>query len=364
MLPTALLGAIACQEPEPGSPGPFPVAGAKPEQCGDDEGADGCAPEVPEPELPQPKGMPQAEETPFVVGSTVLAVLPDTQFYSLKYPSIFTGQTAFLAENAEALNIAYVFHLGDIVDLNTPEEWRTAREAMRLLDGVVPYALATGNHDYGKWGTAVDRTTGLNEWFSYGEFAALPSFGGAYEEGRLENTYHLFEAGGHAWIAMVLEWGPRDEVVAWADSVMEEHPDRLGILVTHAYLNYNDRRYDHTDKSHPQDYNPHWYGTAGGVNDGEELWQKLVRRHHFVLVLSGHVLEDGTGYLASRNDFGDTVHQLMSNYQMRDLGGEGFMRLLELLPDGKTMVVRTYSPTLDTYLRGPDQNFTIELDVD
>ena len=80
---------------------------------------------------------------------------------------------------------------------------------------------------------------------------------GAFEPGALDNTYNLFEAGGHEWIAVALEWGPRDEVIAWADRVMAQHPDRLGILVTHAYLNNNNRRYDHTDIEHPQDFNPH-----------------------------------------------------------------------------------------------------------
>src|SRR5690606_32763068 len=168
-----------------------------------------------------------------------------------------------------------------------------------------PYAMAPGNHDYGPSGDASTRDSLYQEWFPFADAARMPSFGGAHEIGKLDNTYHLFEAGGYAWIAVMLEWGPRDEVVAWADEVMAQHPDRLGILVTHAYLNNNDRRYDHTDAEHPQHYNPHAYPTPGGVNDGEELWQKLVRRHRFVMTLNGHVLGDGTGYLASTNDQGN-----------------------------------------------------------
>ncbi len=105
-------------------------------------------------------------------------------------------------------------------------------------------------------GAATTRDTGLNEWFSFADAAAVPSFGGAFEAGKLDNTYRVFEAGGHAWIALLLEWGPRDEVVAWADAVMTAHPDRLGILVTHAYLDNNDRRYDHGDELHPQKLQP------------------------------------------------------------------------------------------------------------
>jgi 3',5'-cyclic AMP phosphodiesterase CpdA len=304
------------------------------------------------------------QSSPFSPGSTVFAVLPDTQYYALGYPGLLDMQAWWISQKAEELGIAYVFHLGDIVHNNTDLEWERASAAMSLLDGVVPYALVPGNHDYGPSGAATSRDSGLNAWFSFADAAAAPSFGGAFEMGKLDNTYRVFEAGGHAWIALLLEWGPRDEVVAWADAVMTAHPDRLGILVTHAYLDNNDLRQDHTDELHPQKHNPHDYATPGSVNDGEELWQKLVRRHRFVMTLSGHILGDGAGYLASVDDHGRVVHQMLANYQMRAIGGEGYLRLLELMPDGRTVHVRTYSPLLDRYLVDADQQFTIELDVD
>ncbi len=297
----------------------------------------------------------------YVPGSFTLAVLPDTQVYSLRFPGVFYAQTGWLARNGERLNLKYVLQLGDIVNNNTHGEWRNARDAMSLLDGVIPYAIVPGNHDYGPSGDASTRETLMNDYFSYGRCAAWPTFGGAMAEGKLDNTYHLFEAGGAKWIVVALEWGPRDETIRWANEVMTAHPDHVGILITHAYMNNNDRRYDHVDTEHPQDYNPHHYRTPGGVNDGEELWNKLVRRHDFLLVLNGHVLGDGTGCLVSRNDLGGECHQMLSNYQMRDLGGEAYMRLLEFQPDGRTIQVKSYSPLYDSYLLAPDQQFRIEL---
>ena len=291
-----------------------------------------------------------------------LAVLPDTQIYSINYPGIFLAQTSWIVANAQRLNIPYVLHLGDIVDRNSELEWQRASQAMWLLDGVVPYALATGNHDFGPGGSSINRETLLNTYFSYQRIAAWPTFGGAFEAGKLENTYHLFSAGGRNYIVIALEWGPRSEVIAWADAIMVAHPDRYGILITHAYLNNNDRRYDITDTAHPQEFNPHLYPTPG-VNDGQELWEKLVRKHAFVMTLNGHVLGDGTGYLASVTDKGNICHQMLSNYQFRNLGGEGYMRLLEFQRDGQTVNVRSYSPLYDTFLNEPDQNYTIKLDV-
>ena len=297
----------------------------------------------------------------FEQGSQVLAVLSDTQVYALWIPGLFSTQTQWLRDNVDRFDIRYVVHLGDIVNNNTPLEWERAAAAMSLLDGVVPYAIVPGNHDYGPSGDASTRDTLMNDYFSFETTAALPSFGGAYEDGHLDNTYHLLEVQGRQLILIALEWGPRDEVIEWANQLMDEHPDREGILVTHAYLYNNNRRYDHTDTEHLQYFNPHDYATPG-VNDGEELWQKLVRHHRFIMTLNGHVLGDGVGYLASTTDVGNTCHQMLSNYQFRQLGGEAYMRLLEFMPDGETVRVFTYSPLYDAFLNEHEQNFTITLD--
>jgi hypothetical protein len=299
---------------------------------------------------------------PFEPGSWTLAVLPDTQVYSLRYPGLFLLQTAWLVERKQELDLRFAIQLGDIVNNNTEREWRHAWAAMRVLLGKVPYALVPGNHDYGPSGDASTRDTGLNAHFPFAAHAAMPTFGGAMVPGQLDNTFHRFEAWDRKWLVVCLEWGPRDATIAWANEVMAQHPGRLGILVTHAYMNNNDRRYDHTDKEHPQHYNPHEYRTPGGVNDGEELWQKLVRRHDFVLTLNGHVLGDGTGYLQSRSDRGRTVHQILANYQFRELGGEAWLRLLEFRPDGKTVQVKTYSPLHDRWLTSPDQQFAFVIE--
>jgi hypothetical protein len=306
---------------------------------------------------------PASARPSFADDSFVLAVLPDTQFYSLLYPGIYSAQTSWIVANAKRRHIPYVLHLGDIVNNNTPDEWRHAYESMSLLDGVVPYALSTGNHDYGPSGDATTRDTLLNQYFPFDKQAAMPTFGGAYEQGKLENTYHLFSAGGRNFVVVSLEWAPRDVVVDWANTVMDRYPDRDGILITHAYMNNNDRRYDWADKAHPQDFDPHGYGTPGPVNDGEELWQKLVRHHRFIMTLNGHVLGDGTGYLASVTDLGNTCHQMLSNYQFRNLGGEGYFRLLEFRSDGKTVNVYTYSPLYDSFMIEADQSYTVTLDV-
>ena len=296
----------------------------------------------------------QPQSLPWVKGSTTLAVMPDTERYSDDYPQYFEAQTKWIAENHKNRNIAYVLHLGDITQHNAPAEWKVARKCFKMLDGRVPYALVLGNHDYDDNAPKRD-TTRLTEYFPLAAIRKWPTFGGVHAKGKLDNSYHLLSIGERGWIILALECGPRDNVVEWANKVLTRHSDRLAIITTHAYLFRNNVRYDHTKGR--QRASPHGWG-----NDGEELWQKLIRRHrNTMIVISGHVSTGGLGYLASEADHGNVVHQMMVDYEKMRGGGQAYMRLLEFLPDGKTVQVRTYSPALKQTRRSKLEEFTFTL---
>ena len=53
---------------------------------------------------------------------------------------------------------------------------------------------------------------------------------------------------------------------------------------------------------------------------------------------------------------------MLVNYQMRNLIGEGYLHILEFLPDGKTVQVKSYSPFYDSYLSDRGNQFSFELD--
>lgn len=323
--------------------------------------------------LPGPRGFYRlaqpgrpVEALPFVPGSWTLAVLPDTQVYAMSYPDLFHDQTRWIAENRDRYDIRYVLHLGDVTNNNLTNQWAVAQSAFARLDGRVPYAIAPGNHDYGPNGGAANRTTFFNDFFPLSNYLDWPTFGGVMEPGRLDNSYHLFRAGGADWLVLALEFGPRNAVVAWANAIVSQFPTRRVILITHAYLYNDDTRYDWAAKGAAQSWNPHAYGIAAdpeGTNDGEELWRKLVKLHpNFTLVLNGHVLNDGLGRLASVGDHGNVVHQMLVNYQMQPLGGEAVLRLIEFLPDGRTVQVKAFSPLHGTYKTDPQNQFLLTLE--
>jgi uncharacterized repeat protein (TIGR02543 family) len=312
--------------------------------------------------LQQP-GRPPEVPT-FVPGSWALVVLPDTQGYSQTYPELFKDQARWIVANKDRYNIKYVLHLGDIVNADTAFQWTNAQAALSLLDGVVPYALAPGNHDYSSF--IAPRSTLFNEFFPLAKFQAWPTFGGVREPGRLDNSYHLLRAGGVDWLVLALEFGPRNGTVAWANQIVSNYPARKKILITHAYMYSDDTRYDWATQGTAQIWNPHAYGTANdpdGTNDGEELWQKLVKIHpNWVMTLNGHVLNDGLGRLSTTNDSGSVVHQMLVNYQMQSYAGGARLRLIEFRPDGRTVQVKAYSPWDGSYWTDPENQFTLTLD--
>ena len=90
-------------------------------------------------------------------------------------------------------------------------------------------------------------------------------------------------------------------------------------------------------------------------NWGQAVWEKLVEpSDNIFMVICGHTgkpgdFEDSVAYRVDKNSAGKNVHQMMFNVQIlggcwEGNGGDGWLRILEFLPDGKTIKVRTYSP--------------------
>lgn len=311
-----------------------------------------------------------AKVAPIDSGSWMMAVLPDTQYYAQTWPMHFDAQTTWIAEHGRSHNIRFVLHEGDITNANVKPQWDNALHSMNFLNGVVPYSMVTGNHDCGPHGTSTDRQTYFNDrrYFGPGSpYAKQSTIGEFYESDKTENSFHTFRAGERDWLVLALEWAPRDAVIDWANKVVEGHPNHLTILVTHAYMYHDDTRYDWNQKHEKQGWNPHSFGmmkqSGETANDGQQLWDKLVVRHkNFRFTFNGHVIGDGTGYLSSKGQHGNVVHQMLANYQFKHEGGDGDMRLIEFKNDCNDLIVRTYSPVLDRYDLAPDQQFALKMD--
>jgi len=311
-------------------------------------------------DLPQP--IPTVERSPppfgWSHGSWSVVALPDTQFASADMPEVLGAQVAWIVDSQRSLDIRFVVHEGDVTHTAERREWRRARRALDALDGVVPYAVTTGNHDYRRGHALSERRTDFADFFGVDVARTQPTFGGVLSDDRPENQFHTFTAGGRDWLVLTLEYLPSPDAVAWADAVIGRHPRHEVILVTHSFLDELDARIDLDLRLAVLGHPP----LPGVYHDGEDLWRALVSHHPQVrLVLCGHVTGDGAG---RRTDAvgGRPVHQLLANYQVRRSAGEGWLRVLEFLPDGHTLRIHTYSPWLDQFMTDPQHQFELDLD--
>ncbi|WP_295119647.1 metallophosphoesterase [uncultured Chitinophaga sp.] len=297
--------------------------------------------------------------------SWTMIMLPDPQTY-VKYARnqpLFELMTAWISENIEKLNIKLVVCTGDLVEQNelinpdgaasnqpSKAQWAAVSGAFNRLNNRVPYVTAAGNHDYG-YVKAENRMSNFNTWFPVDKNPlnqqALREV--TTNEGgipTLENAaFEIKSAKGRKFLVLNLEFAPRDTVLAWAKRVvdMEKYKQHTVIMLTHSYLSAA---------------NEHIVKEGYGVKDanyGKAIFDKLVKpSRNIQMVLSGHIgaPDDEKAHMGFRTDVnagGNKVQQMAFNAQALGggwygNGGDGWLRILEFMPDDKTVKVRTFSP--------------------
>ena len=292
-------------------------------------------------------------------------LLPDTQTYAEKYPEVLDSQVNWIAKNSN--NINFVLQQGDLTQNNNEKEWKIIQSAFSRLNNKVPYVLAVGNHDMGsadgKFADVRDSRM-FNSFFPITEMNKLPGFGEAAEEGKMDNAFYIFKTGKINWLVITLEFGPRNKVLNWANSIIRKYPGHSVIINTHSYMYSDSTRQGPGDNWRPQAYGVGKDTGDATVNDGEQIWEKLVKLHSNIkFVCSGHILNSGIGTLVSINDEGFPVYQLLANYQEgvkgSVKGGNGWLRIMDLDFKNNTLKVSTYSPYINEYKNDPQNHFII-----
>ena len=285
-----------------------------------------------------------------------IAVLPDIQHNTEAYEIQLRKYFAWIRDNAEAYNIKLVMSVGDMVNTCTPEQMAVVSEAASVLDGVVPFMPLMGNHDYPNY----ERDFMLwNEYFPYAKYSQYDYFGGAFEEGRMDNYYYTMNIHGEDYLFMGLEVCVRPAVAQWANDVIASHPNHKVIIVTHAYLSVD------------SEIIPGGNSDSNGrfKNDGmeaTELYDCLISQHdNILLVLSGHVHHYSTGRRTDVTASGHVVNALgFDTAQIeRYYGTAGMVDFLGFTDGSNTVQVNSYSTERGQYFKSTDQ-FTIELDWD
>lgn len=264
--------------------------------------------------------------------------MSDTQYYSESYPNIVQTMTQWIKEQVDKQSIEYVFHTGDLTNDGTDEQqWTTIKNALSVLDGVVPYSVLAGNKDadedysnYLKYFVEQQRQQNTSvEWCENGQASA-----------------QVIEVGTTKYLMVAIGWDWNKETIAWVNGVIAKYPDYITILSTHDYMKAD--------------------GSLSKT--GQKLYNQVVVPNASVrLVLCGHKSEA----LQKVDDMDDNqdgvidrkVYQLMADYQDQDNGGNGFLRILTVKESEGKLEVQTYSPYLkqyNCYKEGKDE-FTIDI---
>ncbi len=273
-----------------------------------------------------------------------IVALPDTQHY-VDNPAnapTFTAQTNWIVSSRSTLNTVFVSHLGDIVEhIDAQEvEWQNADASMDVLDNAVPkvpYGIAPGNHDMSSAGVA----TFYDQYFPLSRMQGNPWYGGYLGQNLFgftdpinrqnKNNFSLFTAGGMDFVVIHLEYDMPGYAVAWANRVLAAYPNRRAIIATHLFLNTNAER------------GPILNRTTDGTS-AANVWNNLIVNNcNVFMVLNGHY--PGEARKTDLNSCGRPVHQLLSDYQSRQLGGDGWLRYMTFKPSENKIYVYTYSPT-------------------
>jgi hypothetical protein len=293
-------------------------------------------------------------------------VLPDTQHYSESYPEVFDAQTKWIVEQREARNIQFVAHVGDLVNSRSKsQQYINADAAMKRLDAAnIPYGVLPGNHDGQQASDSL-----FHQYFGDARYSGRPwHCGSTYygTTGRVMGTCQLFSAGGVQWVVLHLGWMQSPENLAtrttldaelgdsalaavatnksmlrWADAKLREHSGRRAIIAFHGYLD----------------------GAGARLPGYDKVFELLVKPNANVsLVLNGHEL--GTQAERLRTDMvdGRPVHQMLSNYQSRPRGGDGWLRILTFDMTARVLRVETYSPTLGAFETDANSQFEVALE--
>jgi Calcineurin-like phosphoesterase len=313
-----------------------------------------------------------------------LVVVPDTQHYVDDVDNVddFVTQMQWIADHIVPRSIAFVTHIGDIVQHGSSvTEWNRAETAMSIIDGLVPYSVSCGDHDYN---TEESRSSGAPQYVArYGaaRYAGRPWYGGSSPDQK--SHYQIFSAGGRTFLHLNLEWeipGTVDDpttAMGWGRQILDSHPMLPTIVSTHSNL---------WDKSAQK-------GRTNGIEEknsngasAERVWSDLIaNRPQVFMMVNGHSHKgssqynpadpsddpggpstDGEYHQVSTNWHGLPVYEMLADYQDYPNGGDGWIRLITF-EEGTgaggldRIRVETYSTTHDAYQTDSLSQFSFDL---
>ncbi|HYI53321.1 MAG TPA: PKD domain-containing protein [Microlunatus sp.] len=296
-----------------------------------------------------------------------LVALPDTQNYTYNNrQGTIVQQAQWVVNTRSQLSTAMVVQLGDLVsNFDNLTQWGHTSNGLKVLDDSgVPNTVVAGNHDFdnatgefAQYDTFFPPSRYANKPWTpssarYGGYLGQNLFGPDPVDRRNMNNFALFTAGGRDFLVLNLEWEAPRYALDWAAKVLAAYPDRIAILATHSFININGQRSSTAERP--------------GGTPPSTMWTDFVSQQCSIrLVLNGH-FHNGNLSEANRSDLnrcGRPVQQILTDYQDRANGGDGWLRYYTFDPAANTMTATTYSPKLNQFETDADSSFTLPFDL-
>lgn len=297
-------------------------------------------------------------------GAFSIVAIPDTQAYkgagTKSQPkstdpvtnAIFEAHVRWISENLQRQRIAFVSHVGDIVDIDNDNEWKVARACMDRLHGKVPYGISVGNHDM----TSKGDSSLFQKYFPASRFQEFPWYGGCFAgssqgvqiSGNNANSYQLFSVEGMNFVFLHLECNAPDDVVEWANGILEKYADRRALITSHMGWGPEAKPKQVEEFITGPKGRMQWvkiHGARG--NSPQQLWEKCYRKHkNLVAVFSGDQSRTQAIHAATPGDHGNLIHEVLQDY------GSGWLRLVRFVPSENRVEFITFDPRTEALCTG------------
>ena len=275
--------------------------------------------------------------------SVYIAIIGDIQYYTNPtYIGIYQHSLNWIQQKSEeGWHFNCILQTGDITQNNRSSQYDCFYQATYPISQNIPYVTMIGDHDYTWDGPLINdrHSTLFNEYVQFP--LTTEKIVAWFEEGRMENIVVENTIHGQRLDLLVLEFGPREEVVAWANDYVKAHANQNFILMNHEYLEKGGGRRTYDLKCH------RLLNTS--YVEPNELWNKLIRCNDNIrLVLCGHV---GGLYALTidTNDFGREVPQIQHNIQSSDYRFDNWVMFWEFPVDSYTANVFIYNTKTEKY---------------
>ncbi|MGI5949605.1 S-layer homology domain-containing protein [Peptoniphilus sp.] len=259
--------------------------------------------------------------------------MPDTQnTVKFKTDVMNTGIDEFIKDK-DRLNVKGVMHLGDVVEnYDDKKQFDDAYDIFsKLPKAGVDTLMMPGNHDYYYHNEDPNKSIGdfyyKDTFGSDSEFASLNKNVVYSPSGR--SSYMKVKAGSYEYLILSLSWfdlSIDSNDYDWAENVLKENRENPTIVTSHNIV----------------DCSPTEPNSVVISDVGENIWALIKKYDQVFMTVSGHF--HGAGHRVEKNDAGDDVIMVLSDYQFGYNGGNAFFKFAEFSEDANKIYLSTYSP--------------------